>query len=409
MGATTGRLSNNPAMPPLDALAQMIKDGRKITFFQGAGISTGAGIPDFRSPKTGLYANLAQYNLPYPEAVFDIDYFEENPLPFYTLAHELYPGNFKPTKFHYFQKLLQDRGQINRIYTQNIDTLERIAGIKDELIVEAHGSFATNHCIKCSKEMDNDTIKKHMHKEFNEDGIPRCSCGGLVKPDITFFGEGLPSKFFDLWEEDAEDVDLAIVVGTSLQVYPFASLPEEVGKDATRILINNNRVGNFKRKLDLVIIDDVEKVIEDLVERLGWNGELKTLSQGDDKEVTELADAIAKLDVDNKPIDDETADSKKLDDETTVEKSADEKHTNEKQDDKKTVDNKVLNKTNSENARGKDAPIVTDGENLKDDVESDKVNAKEVETPNDETPENTADLGAPTEKPVHDPKKDSDS
>lgn len=409
MGATTGRLSNNPAMPPLDALAQMIKDGRKITFFQGAGISTGAGIPDFRSPKTGLYANLAQYNLPYPEAVFDIDYFEENPLPFYTLAHELYPGNFKPTKFHYFQKLLQDRGQINRIYTQNIDTLERIAGINDELIVEAHGSFATNHCIKCNKEMDNDTIKKHMHKEFNEDGIPRCSCGGLVKPDITFFGEGLPSKFFDLWEEDAEDVDLAIVVGTSLQVYPFASLPEEVGKDATRVLINNNRVGNFKRKLDLVIIDDVEKVIEDLVERLGWTGELKSLSQGDDKEVTELADAIAKLDVDNKPIDDKTADFKKLDDETTVKESADEKHINEKQDDKKTVDNKVLNKINSEIAKGKDAPIVTEGKNFKDDVESEKVNAKEVETPNDSTPKQTANLGAPTEKPVHDPKKNSDS
>lgn len=287
-------------MPPLDALAQMISDGRKITFFQGAGISTGAGIPDFRSPKTGLYANLAQYNLPYPEAVFDIDYFEENPLPFYTLAHELYPGKFKPTKFHYFQKLLQDRGQIKRVYTQNIDTLERIAGIKDELIVEAHGSFASNHCIKCNKEMDNDTIVKHMHKEYNEDGIPRCSCGGLVKPDITFFGEGLPSKFFDLWEEDGDDVDLAIVVGTSLQVYPFASLPEEVGKDATRVLINNTRVGNFKRKLDILIIDNVDKVIEDLVERLGWTEELHKLSNAEEKDVTELVESIAKLGVSDK-------------------------------------------------------------------------------------------------------------
>lgn len=255
----------------MELVVDAIRLGKRLTFFQGAGILTAAGIPDFRSPKTGLYANLAKFNLPFPEAVFDIDYFEENPLAFYALAHELYPGNFAPTKFHYFQKLLQDRGQLHRVYTQNIDTLERLAGIDGDLIVEAHGSFATNHCIKCSKEMDNATLKAIID---NHD-IPRCSCGRLVKPDITFFGEGLPERFFDLWEEDGDAVEFAMVVGTSLQVHPFASLPEEVSRSVPRVLINNVRVGSFKRKKDAVIVGDIEDVVDKMVRKLGWEEELQ--------------------------------------------------------------------------------------------------------------------------------------
>ncbi|XP_030921553.1 NAD-dependent protein deacetylase sirtuin-2-like [Geospiza fortis] len=116
----------------------------------GAGISTSAGIPDFRSPGTGLYSNLQSYNLPYPEAIFEIGFFKKHPEPFFALARELYPGQFKPTVCHYFMRLLQDKGLLLRCYTQNIDTLERVAGLDPELLVEAHGTFFTSHCLRAS-------------------------------------------------------------------------------------------------------------------------------------------------------------------------------------------------------------------------------------------------------------------
>ncbi|GMF08659.1 unnamed protein product [Ambrosiozyma monospora] len=115
----------------LDKIVEILKkEGSTVTFFVGAGISTNCGIPDFRSPKTGIYANLQRLNLPYPEAVFDIDYFEKSPKAFYTLADELFPGKFLPSIFHYFIKLCQDKGKLRRCYSQNIDTLERIAGLR---------------------------------------------------------------------------------------------------------------------------------------------------------------------------------------------------------------------------------------------------------------------------------------
>lgn len=265
----------------LAPLVEAITSKKKVTFFLGAGISTSCGIPDFRSPKTGLYSNLKRLNLPYPEAVFDIDYFRENPKAFYTLCEELYPGNFLPSKFHFLLKLFEDKNLLRRVYTQNIDTLERIAGVSAEFIVEAHGSFAENHCIDCDEPMSVETLKNHM---FDKDsgGIPKCAeCKGYVKPDIVFFGEGLPSRFFELWEEDQEDVGVAIVAGTSLTVYPFASLPSEVNHKALRVLINKEVVGDFKkkRKSDIVLQLDCDTVAETLAAALGWDKELGELME----------------------------------------------------------------------------------------------------------------------------------
>jgi NAD-dependent histone deacetylase SIR2 len=126
---------------------------QNIVLCVGAGISTNSGIPDFRTPGTGLYSNLEALKLPYPEAVFSLQYFRQDPEPFYTLAQSLYPGNFKPTLTHTFIRLLQDKGMLLRCFTQNIDTLERIAGVKPENIVEAHGSFAESRCIDCRAEV----------------------------------------------------------------------------------------------------------------------------------------------------------------------------------------------------------------------------------------------------------------
>ncbi|XP_068872315.1 NAD-dependent protein deacetylase sirtuin-3, mitochondrial isoform X2 [Aphelocoma coerulescens] len=101
------------------------KECRRVVVMAGAGISTPSGIPDFRSPGSGLYSNLEQYNIPYPEAIFELGYFFVNPKPFFTLAKELYPGNYRPNSAHYFLRLLHDKGLLLRLYTQNIDGLER--------------------------------------------------------------------------------------------------------------------------------------------------------------------------------------------------------------------------------------------------------------------------------------------
>ena len=279
----------------IDGVARYIEDGKakNIITMAGAGISTSAGIPDFRIPGTGLYDNLQKYNLPYPTAVFDIRYFEETPKPFYTLAKELYPGSFDPTPSHYFVKMLEEKGLLLRHFTQNIDTLERVAGISDEKIVEAHGAFHTGHCIRCRKEYSQDWIKDLIFK----DEIPTCllaDCGGFVKPDIVFFGEGLPEKFVKCTESDFKNCDLLIIMGTSLTVQPFASLINEVGMNVPRVLINMEKVGivsdpniigdtgmmfdspkNFR---DVAILGPCDDGCLSLADKLGWKEDIQNLT-----------------------------------------------------------------------------------------------------------------------------------
>ncbi|ROW16541.1 hypothetical protein VPNG_02805 [Cytospora leucostoma] len=260
----------------LPAVAQYIKDGRarKVVVMTGAGLSTAAGIPDFRSPNTGLYANLARLDLPYAEAVFDISYFRENPDPFYVLAKELYPGNYSPTVSHVFIALLAKKGLLKMLFTQNIDCLERQAGVPGELIVEAHGSFAEQRCIECKTPFPDDAMKDHVFKGE----VPRCrngKCGGLVKPDIVFFGEQLP-KAFHQNREVPSHADLVLVLGTSLTVQPFASLPEYAEEDTPRVLFNLERVGTFgTRRDDVLVLGDCDTGVRRLADELGWRDELE--------------------------------------------------------------------------------------------------------------------------------------
>lgn len=242
----------------------------------GAGISTSAGIPDFRSPETGLYANLARLNLPYAEAVFDIGYFRGNPLPFYTLAQELYPGNYRPTITHSFINLLHRKGLLLKLFTQNIDCLEREAGVPSDKIVEAHGSFATQRCIECKTSYPDDLMKKAI----KEKSVPRCTrdtCDGLVKPDIVFFGEQLPADFFDNRDLPGQ-ADLCIVMGTSLSVQPFASLPTMCASGTPRVLMNSEQVGEMgSRADDVLLLKHCDTGVRELAEACGWLEELEEL------------------------------------------------------------------------------------------------------------------------------------
>ncbi|XP_065832746.1 NAD-dependent protein deacetylase sirtuin-2-like [Oscarella lobularis] len=279
-----------------EGIVQYIKEKKckNVIVMTGAGISTAAGIPDFRSPGTGLYDNLQKFNLPHPQAVFEIDYFKENPQPFFTLAKELYPSNFKPTKSHYFSRLLHDKGLLLRHYTQNIDMLERIAGLPEHCLVEAHGSFNTSHCVEagCRKEYSHEWIKE----EIFADKVPTCtSCNGLVKPDVVFFGEPLPSRFHELVQYDFPKCDLLIVMGTSLAVQPFASLVGRVPPTTPRLLINREKAGQTDPMMALLGLGsqlnfDGENNYRDvfwegncddgclaLAESLGWKEELVSL------------------------------------------------------------------------------------------------------------------------------------
>ncbi|XP_058382014.1 NAD-dependent protein deacetylase sirtuin-3, mitochondrial [Diceros bicornis minor] len=251
---------------------------QRVVVMVGAGISTPSGIRDFRSPGSGLYSNLQQYNVPYPEAIFELGFFFHNPRPFFALAKELYPGNYRPNVIHYFLRLLHEKGLLLRLYTQNIDGLERASGIPASKLIEAHGSFASATCTVCQTPSPGEDF----WADVLVDRVPRCPvCTGIVKPDIVFFGEPLPQRFL-LHVVDFPMADLLLILGTSLEVEPFASLCEAVRSSVPRLLINRDLVGPLAwrpRSRDVVQLGDVVHGVERLVELLGWTEEMQDLIQ----------------------------------------------------------------------------------------------------------------------------------
>ncbi|XP_041651300.1 NAD-dependent protein deacetylase sirtuin-3 [Cheilinus undulatus] len=263
----------------LASVARLVKLGRckKVVVVAGAGISTASGIPDFRTPGTGLYANLEKYDIPYPEAIFNIDYFTNNPQPFFSLAKALYPGSHRPNYIHYFIRMLHHKGLLLRMYTQNIDGLEKLCGIPDDKLVEAHGSFATASCHLCYTAYPVEDAKL----KIMSDTIPICSfCAATVKPDVVFFGEDLPQKYF-LHTKDFPKADLLIIMGTSLQIEPFASLVNTVRSTVPRLLLNRHAVGPFEkvplRRGDHMELGDLADTVRRFAEMLGWNDEIEEL------------------------------------------------------------------------------------------------------------------------------------
>jgi len=265
--------------PGLPTLARWIQTGEvsNILVLSGAGVSCSAGIPDFRTPGTGLYDNLAKYSLPYPEAVFDINFYRRNSGPFVSLASEIWPGlRHSPTLTHSFVKLLDDKGLLLRNYTQNIDGLEILAGVSEERIVECHGHFRTASCVNCFSPHDGTKAKEEIVQNKR---APKCRrCKGPVKPDIVFFGEGLPDRFGKLLRQDLEIADLIIVMGTSLTVAPVSLIPTMVHDDCRRVLFNRELVGDFNpgqgQQRDIFGCGDIDDTVHELCEMLAWEQEL---------------------------------------------------------------------------------------------------------------------------------------
>ncbi|CAN0198838.1 unnamed protein product, partial [Ectocarpus fasciculatus] len=273
----------------------------------GAGISVSAGIPDFRTPGSGLYDNLQKYKLESPQDIFTLSYFMENPQPFYDLARAMYPSQFKPTPTHLFIRLLQDKGILRRCYTQNIDTLERVAGVLPDLLVEAHGSFGEASCTSCGQPYTAAYFKSSIFEvpeSTSDEGgadiitnqciCQEAGCGGLVKPNIVFFGENLPRRYFDLRESDLREADLLVVLGTSLSVAPFSETMHLCSPHAPRLLINREVVGaqrdlswmsndqgfkfdRFDNYRDVSFLGSCDDCVFQLCDMLGWRSDLLAL------------------------------------------------------------------------------------------------------------------------------------
>ena len=266
-------------MATVQSIMDRIQSGRvkRIVVLTGAGISTSAGIPDFRSPQTGLYDRLAPLRLPYPEAIFHINYFRHTPEPFYAIARARHPCNLTTTVSHAFLALLAQKGLLHFLITQNIDGLEIDAGVPSDKVLAAHGSWKTQRCWRCKTPYPDEPMKKAI--EAGE--VPYCreeGCGGAVKPDVVFFGEALPSEFHRIEQETVHEADLLIVMGTSLNVAPCSRLPRLVSEHVPRVLINLDKAGDLgSRSSDVCILGTCDDGVRRLAEQLGWREELEKL------------------------------------------------------------------------------------------------------------------------------------
>ncbi|MCJ1356595.1 MAG: NAD-dependent histone deacetylase sir2 [Icmadophila ericetorum] len=293
----------------VDDVVALLKKSKNIIVLTGAGISTSLGIPDFRSKDTGLYSRLAYLGLSDPQEVFDIGIFREDPSIFYSVARDILPSTNKFSPTHAFIRLLQEKNKLLTNFTQNIDNLEGHAGILSEKLIQCHGSFATASCIECKYKVNGEEIypdlragrvarcprctqqlrssrAPHLKRkrssnssgsnkkrredyedspEEEESNIPEA---GVMKPDITFFGEVLPPSFHTrLLAHDRPLVDLVLVIGTSLKVAPVSEIVSFLPPTIPQVYINKTECKHVN--FDVELLGRCDVVVQELVRRLG--------------------------------------------------------------------------------------------------------------------------------------------
>lgn len=237
------------------ALQKIIDESENIVFFGGAGVSTESGIPDFRST-SGLYNQ--EWNYP-PEEIISHTFFYENTKEFYRFYRaKLLPTGFEPNAAHYKLAELEKAGKLKAIVTQNIDGLHQKAGSKE--VYEIHGSTLRNYCLNCHEFYDENFIAQ---SENAPDKIPHCTkCGGLVKPDVVLYEEGLDDNLIDKTIRAISTCDTLIIGGTSLVVYPAASFVRYFqGKNL--VLLNKSET-QMDSEATLVIHDSIGKVLNEI-------------------------------------------------------------------------------------------------------------------------------------------------
>ena len=237
-------------MDNLETLKQWVSESSRIVFFGGAGVSTESGIPDFRSTD-GLYHQEWRYP---PETILSHTFYESNPEEFFRFYRaKLLAPDAKPNAAHYKLAEWERSGKLKAVITQNIDGLHQAAGSRR--VLELHGSVHRNYCEKCGKFHDFDFM-------LHSSGIPRCECGGIVKPDVVLYEEGLDQKTLNDSVRAIAEADLLIIGGTSLNVYPAAGLINYY-RGNKLVLINKSAVAR-DLAAGLVITDPIGEVLGQL-------------------------------------------------------------------------------------------------------------------------------------------------
>ena len=238
-------------MNNLETLKQWTEESKHIVFFGGAGVSTESGIPDFRSVD-GLYSQKFDYP---PEVIISHSFYERNPEYFFRFYREkMLPLGFEPNVTHRCLAKWEQMGKLDAVITQNIDGLHQKAGSKR--VYELHGSVLRNYCTRCGKFYSAQWIKSC-------EGVPRCSCGAIVKPDVVLYEEGLDQDTLMKSVMAIRGADLLIVAGTSLTVYPAAGLINYYR--GNRLVLINRDETPYDSQADLVFHESLGKIFSQIV------------------------------------------------------------------------------------------------------------------------------------------------
>ena len=237
--------------------AELISQARNVVAMTGAGISTPSGIPDFRSPNSGLWERVN------PLAVASIHAFRQSPEKFYDWIYPLTKQflEAEPNPAHYALTSLEQQGKLRAIITQNIDNLHRRAG--SQIVYELHGHVREVVCTRCYQVQDAAQV---FDKFVNDRLVPRCSCGGVLKPNTILFGEQLPVQEFVAAQVALQQADLLFVVGSSLEVAPASDLPELALENGASLVIINLQPTYLDSRADVLIRGDVAEVLPRIVE-----------------------------------------------------------------------------------------------------------------------------------------------
>lgn len=242
-----------------ERLAEMIRGSRSTVALTGAGISVPSGIPDFRTPETGLWAKVD------PMEVAHIDVFERDPARFWSYYRPRFQSlaEKRPNGAHEALAELERRGLIEGVVTQNIDRLHRAGG--SENVVEVHGSIETSSCRRCAASFELEQVEEL----FDERGVALCSsCGGPVKPDVVLFGELLPESAVARARDLAERAKLMVCIGSSLIVHPVAGLPQLTLEQGGRLAIVTKGATPYDDEAELKLEGEVEVELEALLAAL---------------------------------------------------------------------------------------------------------------------------------------------